>query len=275
VVAEDGGHDVKSSELFDVAGLKIVITGGAKGLGRSIAEAMIDNGAHVTLFDRDQATLERTVDELAPRGAVEGKVVDVTDRAAVVAAIDSVVASHGQLDVMFANAGIDAGPGFLTMAGERDPKGAVEAIADGLWDRVIDVNLTSMFVAIRAAAPHMKRQKQGRIVLTSSIAAIRPGAIVGMPYQVSKAGVAHLAKQSALELARYNVLVNAILPGPFLTDLTTPDLKQRFEAGSPSHRVGRPEEIQGLALFLASSASSYVTGTHIVIDGGALLGRAD
>jgi NAD(P)-dependent dehydrogenase (short-subunit alcohol dehydrogenase family) len=121
----------------------------------------------------------------------------------------------------------------------------------------------------------MKRQNGGRIILTSSIASIRPGAIVGMPYQISKAGVSHLAKQSALELARYNILVNAILPGPFLTQLTTPDLKKRFEAGSPLHRVGRPEEIQGLALFLASPASSYITGTHIVIDGGALLGRAD
>jgi NAD(P)-dependent dehydrogenase (short-subunit alcohol dehydrogenase family) len=111
--------------------------------------------------------------------------------------------------------------------------------------------------------------------LTASIAGIRPGPIVGMPYQISKAGVAHLAKQSALELARYNILVNAILPGPFLTQLTTPELQKRFEAGSPLHRVGRPEEIQGLALFLASPASSYITGTHIVIDGGALLGRAD
>jgi NAD(P)-dependent dehydrogenase (short-subunit alcohol dehydrogenase family) len=181
----------------------------------------------------------------------------------------------GTLDVVFANAGVDAGPGFLSITGERDPEGALEAIPDALWDKVIDTNLTSMFTTIRAAAVPMKRQNGGRIILTASIAAIRPGAIVGMPYQISKAGVAHLARQSALELARYNILVNAILPGPFLTQLTTPQLRKRFEAGSPLHRVGRPEEIQGLALFLASPASSYVTGTHIVIDGGALLGRAD
>ncbi|MFT4116063.1 SDR family NAD(P)-dependent oxidoreductase [Bradyrhizobium sp.] len=266
---------MKTQELFDVAGLSVVITGGAKGLGRAFAEAMLDNGAKVALLDRDAAILDATVSELSPRGEVAGIAVDVTDRKAVKSAVDQVVARTGRLDVVFANAGIDAGPGFLSISGERDPEGAIESIPDGLWDKVIDTNLTSVFATLRASVPHMKRQRSGRIILTASIAGVRPGAIVGMPYQISKAGVAHLAKQSALELAKYNILVNAILPGPFLTQLTTPDLKKRFEAGSPIHRVGQPEEIQGLALFLASPASSYITGTHIVIDGGALLGRAD
>jgi NAD(P)-dependent dehydrogenase (short-subunit alcohol dehydrogenase family) len=267
---------MKTVDLFDVSGLSVLITGGAKGLGRSIAEAMVDNGARVTLLDHDRAALERTVSELRAGGQdVHGEVVDVTDRAAVTKAVNGIVDRLGRLDVAFANAGIDAGPGFLSMSGERDPQGALEAIPDSLWDKVIDTNLTSMFTTLRAAAVPMKRQNGGRIILTASIAAIRVGAIVGMPYQISKAGVAHLAKQSALELARYNILVNAILPGPFLTQLTTPDLQKRFEDGSPLHRVGRLEEIQGLALFLASEASSYVTGTQIVIDGGALLGRAD
>ena len=266
---------MKSQDLFDVAGLSVAITGGAKGLGRAFAEAMVDNGARVTLFDRDRETLNRTVSELSARGDVDGSAVDVTDRAAIASAVNQMVEKRGRLDVVFANAGIDAGPGFLSMSGERDPKGAIEAIPDALWDKVIDTNLTSMFATLKAAAPYMKRQNGGRIILTASIAGVRPGAIVGMPYQISKAGVAHLAKQSALELARYNILVNAILPGPFLTELTTPELQKRFEAGSPMHRVGRPEEIQGLALFLASPASSYITGTHIVIDGGSLLGRAD
>lgn len=267
---------MKTADLFDVSGLSVLVTGGAKGLGRSIAEAMVDNDARVTLLDHDRMTLERTVSELRAGGKdAHGEVVDVTDRAAVTKAVNGIVDRQGRLDVAFANAGIDAGPGFLSMSGERDPQGALEAIPDSLWDKVIDTNLTSMFTTLRAAAVPMKRQNSGRIILTASIAAIRVGAIVGMPYQVSKAGVAHLAKQSALELARYNILVNAILPGPFLTQLTTPDLQKRFEAGSPLHRVGRLEEIQGLALFLASEASSYVTGTQIVIDGGALLGRAD
>jgi NAD(P)-dependent dehydrogenase (short-subunit alcohol dehydrogenase family) len=267
---------MKTRDLFDVEGLCVLITGGAKGLGRAFAEAMLDNGARVTLLDLDRSGLERAVSELRQRSPdVDGVVVDVTDRAAMMAAIDRTADRFGRLDVVFANAGIDAGPGFLSMTGVRDPEGALEAIPDSLWDKVIDTNLTSMFTTIRAAARPMKRQNSGRIILTASIAGVRPGAIVGMPYQIAKAGVAHLAKQSALELARYGILVNAILPGPFQTQLTTPELQKRFEAGSPLHRVGRPEEIQGLALFLASPASSYVTGTHIVIDGGALLGRAD
>lgn len=267
---------MKTGALFDVAGLSVLITGGAGGLGRSIADAMADNGAAVTLIDRNADALDTALDELAGRGGtVSGIVADVSDRGGLLRAVDEAADRTGRLDVVFSNAGVDAGPGFLSMAGERDPSGAIENVPDALWDRVIETNLSSMFTTIRAAVPHMKRQGSGRIVLTASIAGIRPGAIVGMPYQISKAGVAHLAKQSALELARYNILVNAILPGPFLTPLTTPELERRFAAGSPLHRVGKPEEIQGLALFLASPASSYVTGTQIVIDGGALLGRAD
>lgn len=267
---------MKTAELFDIAGYGVVITGGADGLGRAFAEAMVDNGAHVTLIDRNLGELERTVAQLRERGGgADGIVADVTDRAALAGAVDEAAERRGRLDVVFANAGIDAGPGFLSMAGERDPAGAVENVPHELWDRVIETNLTSMFTTIKAASPHMKRQGRGRIILTASIAGLRPGAIVGMPYQIAKAGVAHLAKQAALELARYNVLVNAIVPGPFLTKLTTPELEKRFAAFSPMHRVGSTNEIQGLALFLASPASSYVTGTHIVVDGGSMLGRAD
>lgn len=267
---------MKTSQLFDVAGDVVIVTGGAKGLGLSIAEAMVDNGAHVFLMDRDKTALTEAAAHLAGRGGSLATLpIDVTDRAAVAQAVREIVAQHERIDVVFANAGIDAGPGFLDGAGARSVEGALEAVPDALWDRVIDTNLTSVFTMMKAVVPQMKRQQSGHIILTSSIAAIRPGAIVGMPYQISKAGVAHLAKQMALELAKFNIQVNAILPGPFLTQLTTPELKARFEAGSPSKRVGAPSEIQGLALFLASGASSYVTGTQIVIDGGALLGRAD
>lgn len=266
---------MKTAELFDVTGLNVVVTGGAKGLGRAIAEAMVDNGARVVLLDRDKEQLGQTVAALHARGEVSGTVLDVTDRKGLGSAIDAAAREAGRLDVVFANAGVDAGPGFLATSGERHPQGAIEAVPDALWDGVIATNLTSVFTTIQAAARNMKPQGRGRIVLMSSIAGLRPGAIVGSPYQIAKAGVAHLAKQAALELARFNILVNAIVPGPFLTDLTTPELKTRFEFGSPSKRVASTDEIQGLALFLASRASSYITGTHIVIDGGAMLGRAD
>jgi len=266
---------MKSSELFDVSGLVTIVTGGAKGLGRSMAEAMIDNGAQVVLFDIDSKTLDATVADLASRGEVSGVVVDVTERTALANAINDVAARFGRLDVVFANAGVAAGPGFLDYDRNRHPEGALEAIPEALWDSVVAINLTGAFNTLRAAAPHMKKQKSGRIILTASIAGIRPSTVVGSTYPITKAGVLQLTKQAALELAKYNVMVNAIVPGPFLTDLTNPELKKVFEARAPSHRVADATEIQGLALFLASPASSYVTGTHMVIDGGATLGPAD
>lgn len=266
---------MKSSDLFDVSGLVTIVTGGARGLGRSMGEAMIDNGAQVVLFDLDAKALDATVADLASRGTVSGVVVDVADRTALTKAIDDVAARFGRLDVVFANAGVAAGPGFLDYDRNRHPDGALESIPVELWDKVVAINLTAAFDTVRAAAPHMKKQKGGRIILTASIAGIRPSTVVGTTYPITKAGVLQLTKQAALELAKYNVLVNAILPGPFLTDLTNPGLKAIFEARAPTHRVADVTEIQGLALFLASPASSYITGAHMVIDGGATLGPAD
>jgi NAD(P)-dependent dehydrogenase (short-subunit alcohol dehydrogenase family) len=266
---------MKSAELFDVRGLATVVTGGAGGIGRAYAEAMLDNGARVRLLDRAADRLDAALVDLRPRGEVDGVAVDITDRAALRSAIDAVASELGRLDVVFANAGIDAGPGFLGLDGARDPEGSIENLPDALWDLVIATNLTSVLTTIQAAAPHMKRQGGGRIIVTASIGGLRPASIIGTPYGVSKAAVLHLVRQAALELARDNVLVNAILPGPFLTPLTTPALEAAFARGSPMHRLAATEEIQGLALFLASPAARYVTGTHMVIDGGAMLGRAD
>ncbi|HWK45936.1 MAG TPA: SDR family NAD(P)-dependent oxidoreductase [Stellaceae bacterium] len=266
---------MRSADLFDVRDLVCIVTGGAGGIGRAYAEAMLDNGARVRLLDRDPDRLDAVVGMLRDRGEVDGTAVDVTDRAALRRAIDETASHLGRLDVVFANAGIDAGPGFLTLDGTRDEAGAIETLPDGLWDRVIATNLTSVLTTIQASVPHMKRQGGGRIIATASIGGLRPSAIIGTPYGIAKAAVNHLVRQAALELARYKILVNAILPGPFLTPLTTPELEATFARGSPSHRVAATEEIQGLALFLASPASRYVTGTHMVIDGGAMLGRAD
>lgn len=265
-----------AANLFDVKGLVTIVTGGAQGLGYGFGEVMAINGAKVVLMDFNAAQLEKAKADLAEQGYdVDTITADVTDRAGLKAAIDQVAASYGRLDVVFANAGISAGPGFLDLDGQRSPEGALENIPDPLWDRVMATNLTSVYTTIQAAAPHMKSQKSGRIIATASIAGLRPGAIVGTPYGVAKAGIAHLVKQVALELAKFNVTVNAICPGPFLTPLTPPELEAAFNRGSPSHRAGQLREIQGLALYLASSAASYVTGTHLVIDGGSMLGRAD
>jgi NAD(P)-dependent dehydrogenase (short-subunit alcohol dehydrogenase family) len=249
---------MKTAELFDVRGLVTIVTGAASGIGLAYAEVMADNGARVTLMDRDASSLEAAVRRLAERGGdVRGQTLDVTDRPGLRAGIDAVAAHYGRLDVVFANVGIDSPPGFLGMNGERNPG------------------------TIKAAVPHMKKNANGgRIIVTTSVAAIRGEAIVGMPYMPAKAGAAHLVRQAALELAKYNILVNAIAPGPFVTNIAgghmrDPTTVAAFARFSPLYRLASTDEIQGLALYLASPASSYVTGSQIVIDGGVLLGLAD
>jgi NAD(P)-dependent dehydrogenase (short-subunit alcohol dehydrogenase family) len=262
---------MKMAELFDVRGLATIVTGAASGIGLAYAEVMADNGARVTLMHRDEASLDAAVRRLAERGGdVRGQPLDVSDRPGLRAGIDAAATHYGKLDVVFANVGIDSPPGFLGMIGTRNADGAFENMSDERWDLVMETNLTSMFGTIKA----------GRIIVTTSVAAIRGEAIVGMPYMPAKAGAAHLVRQAALELAKHNILVNAIAPGPFVTNIAgghmrDPATAAAFARFSPLHRLASTDEIQGLALFLASPASSYVTGSQIVIDGGVLLGLAD
>ena len=273
---------MKTIELFDVAGLVTIVTGGASGIGYAYAEAMADNGASVTLLDIDDAGLSAAVAKLRAKGGkVRSVVVDVTDRAALRTAIDDTAREFNRLDVLFANAGIDWGPGFLSMTGERSADGAFENISDERWDKVIATNFTSVFTSIRCAVPHMKKNRSGgRIIVTTSVAAMRSEAVVGTPYMPAKAGAAHLVRQAALELAKFNILVNAIAPGPFVTNIAgghmrTAEVARAFGQAVPLHRLASTDEIQGAALFLASPASNYVTGAHIIVDGGVMLGRAD
>lgn len=273
---------MKISELFDVSGLATIVTGAASGIGYAYAEAMADNGARVAMLDIDRAALDAAVAKLRATGAeVRSIAVDVTDRAGLRAAFDQATEAFGRLDVVFANAGIDSPPGFLSMTGERTVDGAFENISDERWDKVIATNFTSVFASIRAAVPHMKRNQQGgRVIVTTSVAALRPEAIVGVPYMPAKAGAAHLVRQAALELAKFNILVNAIAPGPFVTNIggghmRNPETASAFARAVPLRRVATVAEIEGAALFLASAASKYVTGTQIVVDGGVTLGLAD
>jgi NAD(P)-dependent dehydrogenase (short-subunit alcohol dehydrogenase family) len=273
---------MKADKLFDVSGLATIVTGAASGIGLAYAEVMTDNGARVTLFDKDAQSLEVATARLAAKGGdVRSQVLDVTDRPALRAAVDAAASHYGKLDVAFANVGIDSPPGFLGMTGERVPQGAFENVSDERWDQVMATNLTSIFLTIKASIPHMKKNaKGGRIIVTTSVAAIRGEAIVGMPYMPAKAGAAHLVRQAALELAKYNILVNAIAPGPFITNIAGGHMKDPTTAAAfakfvPLKRLASTEEMQGLALFLASPASSYVTGSQMVIDGGVLLGMAD
>ena len=273
------------SELFGVRGYSVIVTGGASGIGLGYVEALASGGARVTMFDLREDRITEETTRLRSSGLeVSGKVVDVTDHAALERAVDEVAAEHGRLDVVFANAVIDPGPGFLGawVGGERPrfADGALEKYTDERWNRTIDVNLNGVFATLRAAARHMRPRHSGRIIVTTSLASERCEPAIGTAYMVAKAGVAHLVRNVALELATYNITVNAISPGMFVTNiggghLKDPAVQSEFARMIPMHRLGLPPDMYGLALFLASPASAYVTGQQIAIDGGFGLGSAD
>ena len=276
---------MKIADMFKVEGYAAIVTGGASGLGLGFAEALAENGAKVTILDLDAAKIEREVKRFREQGwEARGAVADVTDHPALERAFDEAVEAYGKLDVVFANAGIDPGPGFVSgwTGGERarNPEGALEAYSDERWERVININLNGVFATLRAAARHMRPRKFGKIIVTTSLASLLSESAIGAAYMASKAGAAHLMRNVALELAAYNITVNAIAPGFFVTNIGgghahDPGVQAHIAKAVPMHRVGFPEDMKGLALFLASPASSYVTGAQIPIDGGWLLGTAD
>jgi NAD(P)-dependent dehydrogenase (short-subunit alcohol dehydrogenase family) len=275
----------KISELFNVTGYGAVVTGGASGIGLALTEALAGNGARVTMLDVHPQRIESETKRLRGAGAdVSGKVVDVTDHKALDAAIDEAAREYGRLDVVCANAGIDSGVGFvgswIGTERKRVPEGGLEHYTDERWNRVIDINLNGVFATARAAAKHMKPRRSGRIIITTSMAATHIEPAIGSAYMAAKAGAAHFMRAAALELAAYNITVNAIAPGFIVTNIGgghahNPDTQKAVGKVIPMHRVGLPEDLEGLALFLASPGSGYVTGQEIIIDGGWGLGTAD
>jgi NAD(P)-dependent dehydrogenase (short-subunit alcohol dehydrogenase family) len=273
------------SSQFDVGGYGVVVTGGASGLGLAYGEVLAAHGAGVTLVDVDADQVEAQAARLRDEGFdVRGAVADVTDHEALDRVVDEAAAAHGRLDVAFANAGIDPGAGFVgAWAGGQRPRveeGALERYTDERWNRVIDINLNGIFATARAAARHMRPRGSGRIVVTTSLAATKVEPAIGAAYMAAKAGAKHLMHCLALELAADGITVNAIAPGFFVTNIGgghahDPQQQAAIAKDIPMHRVGWPDDIKALALFLASPASSYITGQEIVIDGGWGLGVAD
>lgn len=264
-----------AARLFDVAGRAYVVTGAASGLGLAISEALAANGARVLLVDRDAARL----DEVASRWGAEttSSAVDVADAGALQYAVDAFVGDNGRVDGLFANAGISGGAGFGTAAGAVT--GRLQDQDASHWNRVLQINLLGVLNSLQAVVPAMKRMRRGSIVVTASIAGMQAESFVSYSYAAAKAAVIQLVRQSALELAPFGIRVNAISPGYVRTGIgggrlydaaVEADLARRIPLG----RLGAPHELQGVALLLASDASSYVTGSLIPIDGGALLGAS-
>jgi NAD(P)-dependent dehydrogenase (short-subunit alcohol dehydrogenase family) len=269
------GNGSVQEQLFDVRKSRVVVTGAASGLGFAMAEVLADCGARVTLADIDAERLESVTASLAQRGrTVRSFVVDVSVEAQVQALIDDVVDAEGGLDVVFANAGIAALPGFAVEGGQQ-----LQTVARADWDKVLGVNLNGVLFTMKHAAAVMRRQGAGRIVVTSSNAGLRPEPVVCYGYAASKAAILNVVRQAALELAPHGVLVNAICPGPFkgtrigggVTEDPTPEMEQMWATTVPLGRMAEPEELKGLVLLLASPASSFITGAAYLIDGGTLI----
>jgi NAD(P)-dependent dehydrogenase (short-subunit alcohol dehydrogenase family) len=262
-------------QLFDVRGLRVVVTGAASGLGFAMAEVLAECGARVTLADVDAQLLESATASLAERGlAARSVVVDVSDEAQVQALVDDVVSVEGALDVVFANAGIAAMPGPGVEGGQR-----IDTVEQADWNRVLGVNLSGVLFTMKHAAAVMRRQGSGRIVVTSSNAGLKPEPVACYGYTASKAAVINVVRQAALELAPHGVLVNAICPGPFkgtrigggVTLAPDREHEEMWARTVPLGRMAEPDELKGLVLLLASPASSFMTGAAYLIDGGTLV----
>lgn len=267
--SETGGPAEVLAEIFPVRDLVVLVTGAGSGLGRAIAEALAGCGAHVVAADLDGTRLHQAFGDFHPAGSVELAGVDVRDASGVDDLVAGIVARHGRIDTVFANAGIAKGGGLADGAGQLD----TFDMAD--WHALFRVNLDGVVHTLRSAARWMKKRGGGSMVATASTAGLRADPLVSYSYVAAKAGVVNLVRQAALDLARWRIRVNAIAPGPFRTNIGggPPDETGEKLWGStvPLGRMGDPREIRGLAVLLASPASSFMTGAVYPIDGGAML----
>ena len=247
---------------FDLSGRVALVTGGSRGLGEEMAEGLAEAGASLMLLARRPQWLTPTVEALQAAGhPCQGTVCDVSDPAQVQQAVRATLDAYGRIDILINNAGVTWGAPAEEMPLDK-------------WRMVLDVNLTGAFLFAQAAGREMIRQGSGTIVNVASIAGLRgslPGSVDYAGYVASKGGLIALTRELAAKWGRHGIRVNAIAPGFFpsrMTEKVLDRIQSRVEAGIPLGRVGRAGELKGVAVFLASAASSYITGQTIVVDGG-------
>jgi NAD(P)-dependent dehydrogenase (short-subunit alcohol dehydrogenase family) len=239
-------------------GQQAVVTGGASGIGKATARRMAEEGAAVAVVDIDGDGAGECAEEIGGTAHVA----DVTDPEGMRAAFDAAASAMGGITTLFNNAGV----GGMSPLHDWEPEE---------WNRLVSVNLTGVYLGFRAAVPHLRAAGGGSVVSTASISGTRPAAGEA-PYAAAKAGVAAITASAALEYAP-SIRVNSVSPGMIATALTEPllrflpDEKERYERTTPIGRVGEPEDIADVVVFLCSDMARFITGQNLVVDGGMTL----
>lgn len=256
--------------LLTLKGKVAVVTGGAKGIGYGISYRLAEAGAEVVIADLDSEATDNTSKELAAKGwTVHPYIIDISDEEQVKKLVSYCKDELGGLDIFVNNAGIY-------------PSNPISQMTTDQFEKVINVNLRSVFLTTKYASEVMKDAGGGKIINISSIDALHPSMIGLAHYDASKHGVWGFTKNAALELSQYNISVNALAPGGITTAGTEAasqgaskeqleEASKAFMAKIPMHRMGEPDDIGKVVLFMASDMSSYMTGSQVVVDGGALL----
>ena len=250
---------MSTDTLTSIAGKSVVVTGASKGIGKGIAQVFAKNGAKVLVVARHANEAEACAKEIG--GGASAFAADVTRLSDLDAMAKDAADRNGGIDILCANAGIF-------------PQAKIEDMSPEQWDEVLATNLKGTFLAVKACVPYLKKTGQGRIVITSSIT----GPITGFPgwthYGASKSGQLGFVRTAAIELAKYGITVNAVMPGNIMTEGLAElgaDYLKTMAASIPLKRLGTVEDIGYAALFLASNEAGYITGQTIVVDGGQIL----
>ena len=248
-------------KLFDLSGKVAIITGGSKGLGLAMAEGLASAGANIMIVNRNKAEGEAAAAKIQETYGVKAHAyaTDVTVQAETEAMAKATMGTLGRIDILINSAGINI-------------RGAIDELSSEDFQKVMDVNVTGTWLCSRAVTPFMKAQKDGRIINMASTLGL-VGLANRTPYTASKGAVVQMTRALGLELAAYNINVNAICPGPFLTEMNipiagTPEAKKFIVGATALARWGELPEIQGAAIFLASPAARYMVGSMVTVDGG-------
>ena len=248
-------------KLFDLTGKSAIITGGSKGLGYAMAEGLASAGADIMLVNRNKEEGEQAAKDLKDNYGIKAISfsADVTSQKQTEEMAGKAIETFGKVDILINSAGINI-------------RGAIDEVSPADFQKVLDINVNGTWLSCRAIIPHMKKNNSGRIInLASTLGLV--GLANRTPYTSSKGAVVQMSKALGLELAPFNIMVNAICPGPFLTEMNIPiadtEEAKKFVVGATAlGRWGELKEIQGAAIYLASEASSYTTGSMMVVDGG-------